>query len=66
MKTTFIDKRAEALEAELGAIIAFKLSGSKASSLTVREMTKITDSLSVEVRKELIEYDKTLVMTVSE
>lgn len=55
-----VHKRAEALQAELGAITAFLLINSKESSKTVRDCTKVTDSLSVELRKSLVEFDKSL------
>ena len=60
-----VHKRAEALQAELGAIAAFLLVNSKESSKTVRDCTKITDSLSVELRKSLVEFDKLLTTNAS-
>lgn len=60
-----VHKRAEALQAELGAIAAFLLVNSKESSKTVRDCTKITDSLSVELRKSLVEFDKSLTIKES-
>lgn len=60
-----VHKRAEALQAELGAITAFLLINSKESSKTVRDCTKITDSLSVELRKSLVEFDKSLTIKES-
>ena len=60
-----IHKRAEALQAELGAIAAFLLVNSKESSKTIRDCTKITDSLSVELRKSLVEFDKSLTIKES-
>ena len=60
-----IHKRAEALQAELGAIAAFLLVNSKESSKTVRDCTKVTDSLSVELRKSLVEFDKSLTIKES-
>jgi hypothetical protein len=55
-----LHKRIEALEAELGAITAFMLVKSKESSKTIRDCTKITDSLSIDLRKALVEFDKSL------
>lgn len=55
-----LHKRAEALQAELGAITAFLLVQSKESSKTIRDCTKITDSLSVDLRRALVEFDKSL------
>lgn len=52
--------RAQALEAELGAITAFILVKSKESSKTVRDCSKHTESLGVDLRKALIEFDKSL------
>ena len=60
-----VHKRAEALQAELGAIAAFLLVNSKESSKTIRDCTKITDSLSVELRKSLVEFDKSLTIKES-
>jgi hypothetical protein len=60
-----LHKRVEALEAELGAITAFMLVQSKESSKTVRDCTKITDSLSVDLRKSLVEFDKSLTANAS-
>lgn len=60
-----IHKRAEALQAELGAIAAFLLVNSKESSKTIRDCTKVTDSLSVELRKSLVEFDKSLTIKES-
>ena len=60
-----VHKRAEALQAELGAIAAFLLVNSKESSKTVRDCTKVTDSLSVELRKSLVEFDKSLTIKES-
>ena len=60
-----VHKRVEALQAELGAITAFLLINSKESSKTVRDCTKVTDSLSVELRKSLVEFDKSLTIKES-
>ena len=56
-----LQARYEALQAELGAITAFMLVRSKESSKTIRDCTKITDSLSVDLRKSLVEFDKSLI-----
>jgi hypothetical protein len=60
-----LHKRVEALEAELGAITAFMLVQSKESSKTIRDCTKITDSLSIELCKSLVEFDKLLTTNAS-
>ena len=60
-----IHKRAEDIQAELGAIAAFLLFNYKESSKTVRDCTKVTDSLSVELRKSLVEFDKSLTIKES-
>lgn len=62
---TLLEQRTEALQAELGAITAFMLVRSKESSKTIRDCTKITDSLSVELRKSLVEFDKSLTIKES-
>ena len=61
----FLQKRIEALQAEVGAITAFMLIQSRESSKTIRDCTKITDSLSVELRKSLVEFDKSLTIKES-
>lgn len=55
-----LSKRVQALEAELGAITAFMLIQSKESSKTVRDCTKHTESLGVDLRRALVEFDKSL------
>ena len=60
-----MQSRYEALQAELGAITAFMLVRSKESSKTIRDCTKITDSLSVDLRKSLVEFDKSLTIKES-
>lgn len=55
-----LSKRVQALEAELGAITAFMLVQSKESSKTVRDCTKHTESLGVDLRRALVEFDKSL------
>ena len=56
-----IDLRVEALTAELGVIAALKVCPSKEATKVLRDLTKYTDSLSVNLRKDLINYDKLLV-----
>jgi len=52
-----------ALEGTLGAIAAHSLVHSKDSSKTIRDCSKVIDSMSVELRKSLVEFDKLLVAT---
>jgi hypothetical protein len=51
-----------ALHAALGALAAHSLVTSKESSKVVRQCSLEVDKLSVGLRKELIELDKTLVI----
>ena len=51
-----------ALEGTLGAIAAYQLVNSKESSKTIRDCSKLIDSMSVELRRQLIEADKALVI----
>lgn len=51
-----------ALEGTLGAIAAYQLVNSKESSKTIRDCSKLIDSMSVELRRQLIEADKSLVI----
>lgn len=60
-----LSSRVAALEAELGAITAFMLVRSRESSKTVRDCTKHTESLGVDLRKSLIEFDKSLTINES-
>jgi len=55
-----IDEFERNLIGALGSISAYKLVRSKESSKTVRDMSKKLDSLSVNLRKHLIEEDKQL------
>ncbi|MFW9602507.1 MAG: hypothetical protein ACMV1B_09320 [Prevotella sp.] len=50
----------DALEGTLGAIAAYNLINSKESSKAIRDCSKLIDSMSVELRKALIESDKSL------
>lgn len=52
----------DALEATLGAIMAYRLVNSKESSKTIRDCSKLIDSMSVQLRRQLIESDKALVI----
>jgi hypothetical protein len=52
----------DALEGTLGAIAAYNLINSKESSKAIRDCSKLIDSMSVELRKALIELDKSLVI----
>ncbi len=47
----------------LGAITAHRVVTSKASTATIRQCSKALDSTSVQLRRELIELDKTLVIS---
>jgi hypothetical protein len=49
-----------AQEGTLGAIAAYNLINSKESSKAIRDCSKLIDSMSVELRKALIESDKSL------
>ena len=60
-----VQKRYQALQAELGAITAFMLVRSKESSKTIRDCTKLTDSISIDLRKSLVEFDKSLTIKES-
>ena len=52
-----------ALEGTLGAIAAYNLINSKESSKAIRDCSKLIDSMSVELRKQLILLDKDLVIS---
>ena len=52
-----------ALEGTLGAIAAYNLTNSKESSKSIRDCSKLIDSMSVELRKQLILLDKDLVIS---
>ena len=51
-----------ALEGTLGAIVAYNLINSKESSKAIRDCSKLIDSMSVELRRTLVESDKSLVV----
>ncbi len=57
-------KYEQALIACLGALSANAVVTSKESTKTVRDASKHLDSLSVQLRKDLIEFDKSLVIKV--
>jgi len=60
--SNILEQYTDALEGALGSIIAHKLILSKESSKTIRDCSKLIDSMSVELRKHLIEIDKSLVI----
>ena len=60
---TILATRESQLLAELGAITAYRVVTSKASTATIRQCSKLLDSTSVQLRRELIELDKTLVIS---
>ena len=49
-----------ALEGTLGAIAAHSIVSSKESSKTIRDCSKLIDSMSVELRRTLVELDKSM------
>jgi len=51
-----------ALEGTLGAIAAHSIVSSKESSKTIRDCSKLIDSMSVELRRTLVELDKSLTL----
>ena len=57
-----LTKYQETLEATLGAIAAHSLVQSKESSKTIRDCSKLIDSMSVELRRTLVELDKSLTL----
>lgn len=52
-----------ALEGTLGAIAAHSIVSSKESSKTIRDCSKLIDSMSVQLRKDLVELDKSMVIS---
>ena len=52
-----------ALEGTLGAIAAHSVVQSKESSKTIRDCSKLIDSMSVELRRTLVELDKSMVIS---
>ena len=57
-----LDKYQAALEGTLGAIAAHHVCSSKASTKTLRDCSKVIDSMSVELRRTLLELDKQMVV----
>ena len=51
-----------ALEGTLGAIAAYNLINSKESSKSIRDCSKLIDSMSVELRRTLVELNKSLII----
>ena len=51
-----------ALEGTLGAIAAYNLINSKESSKSIRDCSKLIQSMSVELRRTLVELDKSLII----
>lgn len=51
------------LEGALGAIAAHLVCTSKESSKVIRDLSKQIDSMSVELRRALVEFDKSLVVS---
>ena len=52
-----------ALEGTLGAIAAHSIVKSKDATKTLRDCSKLIDSMSVELRKQLILLDKSMVIS---
>ncbi len=61
VKLTVLEKYTSILEATLGAVAAHTVATSANSSKVVRDLSKQLNGISVELRKELILLDKTLV-----
>ncbi len=55
-----LNKYQKVLEGTLGAIAAHLVCTSKDSSKVIRDCSKQLDSMSVELRKTLVDLDKTL------
>ena len=60
---TILSQYQAAIEGTLGAIAAHSIVSNKESSKTIRDCSKLIDSMSVELRRSLIEYDKSLVIS---
>ena len=60
MATPILTQYQAALEGALGAIAAHTLVQSKESSKTIRDCSKAIDNMSVELRRTLIELDKSM------
>lgn len=63
MEQTVLEQYQQALEGTIGAIAAYSISTSKDSSKVIRDCSKLIDSLSVDLRKFLVEADKSLVIS---
>ena len=61
--TSVLPKYQSALEATLGAIAAHSLVRSRESSRVIRECSKQLDTLSIQLRKELLSNEKLLVIS---
>lgn len=62
MHPEILKKYQEVLEGTLGAIAAHLICTSKESSRVIRDCSKELDSMSVELRKSLIDFDKQLIL----
>jgi hypothetical protein len=62
MKSEVLTNYQEVLEGTLGAIAAHYVCASKESSKVIRDCSKQLDSMSVELRKTLVELDKKMVV----
>lgn len=60
MHPKILDKYEQALQAALGAITVHRHVISKESSMTIRQCSQSLDSMSVELRKQLVQFDKSL------
>lgn len=62
MHPEILKKYQEVLEGTIGAIAAHLVCTSKESSRVIRDCSKELDSMSVELRKSLIDFDKQLIL----
>lgn len=58
-----LQTREAALIAELSAITAFKHVLSKQASVTIKQASKLTDSTSIELRRDLTNFEKRLTVS---
>ena len=63
MNESTLNQYQSALEATLGAIAAHSLVQSRESSRVIRECSKQLDSMSTQLRKELLSNEKLLVIS---
>lgn len=63
MNELTLNQYQSALEATLGAIAAHSLVQSRESSRVIRECSKHLDSMSIQLRKELLNNEKLLVIS---